>query len=109
MKLVLTIVHADDAGDLASRLSEAGYGVTRIKSLGGFLRRQNATFLVGVPDHHLEDVIQTIRERCHTRTESMSPVPPMIEPGEVYLPYPLEVEIGGATIFVLNVERFERL
>jgi uncharacterized protein YaaQ len=109
VKLVLTIVHGDDAGDLASCLADAGFGVTRIKSLGGFLKRQNATFLIGVPDHQLDLVIQTIRDRCHTRTESVSPVPPMVEPGEVYLPYPLEVEVGGATVFVLNVERFERL
>lgn len=109
MKLLLTIVHADDAGDLSSRLSEAGFGVTRIKSAGGFLKRQNATFVVGVPDHELEGVMSIIRDQCHVRTESVNPVPPMVEPGEVYLPYPVEVEVGGATVFVLNVERFERL
>jgi len=90
-------------------LSEAGFGVTRIKSVGGFLKRQNATFLIGVPDNRLDEVIQLIREQCHTRTESVSPVPPLVEPGEVYLPYPVEVEVGGATVFVLNVERLERL
>jgi uncharacterized protein YaaQ len=109
MKLVLTIVHHDDAGSLASTLAESGVGVTRIKSIGGFLKRQNATFLIGVPDHQLDEVIQIIREQCHTRSESVSPVPPMVEPGEVYLPYPVEVEVGGATVFVLNVERLERL
>ncbi len=109
MKLVLTIVHADDAAELATRLSEEGFGVTRIKSIGGFLKRQNATFLMGVPDHQVDVVTQIIRERCQTRTETVSPVPPMVEPGEVYLPYPVEVEVGGATVFVLNVERFERL
>jgi uncharacterized protein YaaQ len=109
MKLVLTIVHSDDAADLASTLSDAGFGVTRIKSVGGFLKRQNATFLIGVPDHKLDGVINLIKEQCHTRTESVSPVPPLVEPGEVYLPYPVEVEVGGATVFVLNVERLERL
>jgi uncharacterized protein YaaQ len=109
MKLVLTIVHSDDAGDLSSRLSDDGFGVTRIKSVGGFLRRQNATFVVGVPDHKVDAVLEIIRDQCQTRTESVSPVPPMVEPGEVYLPYPVEVEVGGATVFVLNVEQFERL
>jgi uncharacterized protein YaaQ len=109
MKLVLAIVNADDAGELASRLADEGYRATRIKSTGSFLRRQNATFLIGVADSDLEDVLQIIREHCHTRTESVSPIPPLIEPGEVYLPYPLEVEVGGATIFVLDVARFERL
>jgi uncharacterized protein YaaQ len=109
MKLVLTIVHGDDASDLASRLSEGGFGVTRIKSIGGFLKRQNATFFIGVPDAKLDEVIQIIREQCHIRTESVSPVPPLVEPSEVYLPFPIEVEVGGATVFVLNVERLERL
>ncbi len=109
MKLVVAVVHADDAGDLAGRLSEGGFGVTRIKSIGGFLRRQNHTFLIGVTDHQLEEVLGVIRERCHKRTEDVSPVPPLVEPGEVYLPYPLEVEVGGATVFVLSVDRFERL
>jgi len=109
VKLVVTVVHADDAGDLASRLSEGGFGVTRIKSVGGFLRRQNHTFLIGVTDHQLEEVLDIIRERCHKRTENVSPVPPLVEPGEVYLPYPLEVEVGGATVFVLHVDRFERM
>ncbi|HZT96333.1 MAG TPA: cyclic-di-AMP receptor [Chloroflexota bacterium] len=109
MKLVLTIVHADDASELSSQLAEAGFGVTRIKSLGGFLKKHNATFLMGVTDHQLETVLQIIRDRCHVRTEAVSPVPPLVEPGEVFLPYPVEVEVGGATVFVLNVERFERL
>lgn len=109
MKLVLTVVHSDDAGGLASQLSEAGFGVTRVKSAGGFLKRQNATFLVGVADHELETLLATVREQCHKRTESVSPIPPMAEPGEVFLPYPVEVEVGGATVFVLNVERFERV
>jgi len=109
LKLVLTIVHGEDAGELATCMSEAGFGVTRIKSIGGFLKSQNATFVIGVHDHELDQLLQIIRDRCHKRTESVSPVPPLVEPGEVYLPYPLEVEVGGATVFVLNVERFERL
>ncbi len=109
MKLVLTIVHADDASDLSSRLAEGGFGVTRIKSIGGFLRRHNATFLIGVSDQQLASVLDIIRDKCHTRNEAVSPVPPLVEPGEVYLPYPLEVEVGGATVFVLNVDQFERI
>jgi uncharacterized protein YaaQ len=36
-------------------------------------------------------------------------MPPIMEPGEFFLPYPLEVEVGGATVFVVAVERTERL
>jgi uncharacterized protein YaaQ len=53
-------------------------------------------------------VIDIIRDKCQSRTEQVSPLPPVVEPGEVYMPYPMEVEVGGATIFVLDVERFEK-
>lgn len=108
MKMVVAIVHADDAHALVRSLSEAGYGVTQAKSAGGFLRKQNATIFAGVPDRDVDRVIDIIREKCRSRTEQVSPLPPVVEPGEVYMPYPMEVEVGGATVFVLDVERFEK-
>lgn len=108
MKLVIAIVHADDAPGLVKSLSRAGHGVTHVKSAGGFLRKQNSTIMAGVPERDVERVIEIIRDQCHARTEHVSPLPPVVEPGEVYMPYPMEVEVGGATIFVLDVERFER-
>lgn len=108
MKLVIAIVHIDDASAVSKALSQAGFGVTYMKSAGGFLRKQNATVMAGVPDRDVERVIEVIRERCHSRTEQVSPLPPVVEPGEVYMPYPVEVEVGGATIFVLTVDRFEK-
>lgn len=108
MKLVVAIVHVDDASGLTKALSQSGYGVTHMKSAGGFLRRQNATVFAGVPDKDVESVMQIIRDRCHSRVEQVSPLPPVVEPGEVYMPYPIEVEVGGATVFILNVDRFEK-
>jgi uncharacterized protein YaaQ len=108
MKLVMAIVHIDDASPVVKALSRAGYGVTHTKSAGGFLRRQNATVFAGVPDRDVDRVIEIVREHCRTRTEQVNPLPPVVEPGEIYMPYPMEVEVGGATIFVLDVERFEK-
>jgi uncharacterized protein YaaQ len=65
--------------------------------------------LLGVDDEVVEEVLGIIRENCHSRTQLVNPMPPILEPGEFFLPYPLEVEVGGATVFVLPVERFERL
>lgn len=108
MKMVMAIVHVDDAPGLTKALSRAGYGVTHFKSAGGFLRKQNATVFAGVPDRDVDRVMEIIHRHCHARTEQVSPLPPVVEPGEVYMPYPMEVEVGGATIFVLNVDRFEK-
>ena len=108
MKMVVAIVHVDDAQGLTKALSQAGYGVTHVKSAGGFLRKQNSTVLAGVPDRDVERVVDIIRRRCHSRTEQVSPLPPVVEPGEVYMPYPMEVAVGGATVFMLDVARFEK-
>jgi uncharacterized protein YaaQ len=109
MKLVLAVVQAEDAGGLLTRLTERGFRATRIKTAGGFLRETNATLFLGVEDDQVETALRVIRENCVTRRQHINPVPPVLESGELFLPYPIEVEVGGATIFVLDVARFERV
>jgi uncharacterized protein YaaQ len=104
VKLVVAVVHHEDAGPLVDRLLERDLRATRLHSSGGFLRQSNATIMLGV-----EEILGVIRETCTSRTQVVNPMPPIMEPGEFFLPYPLEVEVGGATVFVLPVERFERL
>jgi len=109
VKLIVAIVHNEDAGALVDALLEREYRTTRLQSSGGFLKQSNATIIVGVDDTKVEDVMAIVRENCTSRTQIVNPMPPIMEPGEFFLPYPLEVEVGGATIFVLPVERSERL
>ena len=90
-------------------LGDAGYRSTRFKSVGGFLKEGNSTILLGIEDQAVDEVLELIQENCHTRTEYVNPIPPIVEPGEFYMPYPVEVQVGGATVFVQTVERFERL
>jgi len=109
VKLVVAIVNPEDAGSLVDALLEREYRATRLHSSGGFLKQSNATVILGVDDDAVDGVLGIIRENCHSRTQLVNPMPPILEPGEFFLPYPLEVEVGGATVFVLPVERFERL
>ena len=109
MKLVVAIVHNEDAGALVDALLEREFRATRLHSSGGFLKQSNATVIVGAEDAQVDDVIDIVRENCNARTQVVNPMPPIMEPGEFFMPYPLEVEVGGATVFVLPVERFERL
>ena len=109
MKLIFAIVHNEDAGALVDALLEHEYRTTRLQSSGGFLKQSNATIIVGVEDDKVADVMAIVRETCTSRTQIVNPMPPIMEPGEFFLPYPLEVEVGGATVFVLPVERSERL
>jgi len=108
MKLVLAIVHSDDAAGLTDALKQAGLQSTKISTTGGFLREGNATILIGVEDGQVGPVLNIIRDNCQTRTQYVNPLPPVMEPGELYMPNPVEVEVGGATVFVLNIERSER-
>lgn len=109
MKLVVAVVQSEDANGLLSQLSNRGFRATRIKTVGGFLREANATVFVGVEEEDVDLVLQTIREACTTRQQQITAIPAVMEPGEFFLPYPVEVEVGGATIFVVPVDRFERV
>ena len=109
MKLVVAIVHHEDAGALVDALLDREFRATKLSSSGGFLKQSNATVILGVEDAQVDDVLVIVRETCHARTQVVNPMPPIMEPGEFFMPYPLEVEVGGATVFVLPVERFERI
>jgi uncharacterized protein YaaQ len=108
MKLIMSIVHSDDQARLLDALTAAGYRATTIGTTGGFLRQGNATIFVGTGDENVPEVLQLIKENCRTRTQLISPLPPMIEFGETYMPAPVDVQVGGATVFVLDVDQFEQ-
>ena len=109
VKLVVAIVHNEDAGALVDALLEKHYRATRLHSSGGFLKQSNATIILGVEEPAVDEVMDIIAANCKARTQVVNPMPPIMEPGEFFMPYPLEVEVGGATVFVLPVERVERL
>ena len=109
MKLVVAIVQGEDAAQTVEALNGAGLHVTRLASSGGFLQQGNATLLIGAEDDRVDQVVALVRSTCRSRNRYLTPMPPMVEPGEVFMPFPVEVQVGGATIFVLDVERFERV
>ncbi len=108
MKLVIAIVQNDDAGQLTNALRDRNYAFTVTSTTGGFLREGNTTIFMGVEEPKLENLLQLIKKSCNTRTTFVNPLPPVMEPGELYLAQPVEVQVGGATIFVMDVERFEK-
>ncbi|MDQ7839677.1 MAG: cyclic-di-AMP receptor [bacterium] len=109
MKLVLVIAQEQDAGRLIDALTEVDVQATMLASTGGFLRAGNATILTGVDDGQVEAVLEVVRRVCQRREQLMTPIPPVVEPVDSYVTYPVKVEVGGAITFVLNVERMERV
>jgi uncharacterized protein YaaQ len=85
-----------------------GLPATKIASSGGFLRRGSATILSGVEDKDVDSVVDMTRQECRARKEFV-PVQNLPVLGEIgAASEPLEVRVGGATVFVLDVDRFER-
>ena len=107
MKLIIAIVSNDDSTAVNTNLTEHGYMVTRLATTGGFLSSGNTTLLIGCEDKEVERAIEIIGSESQRRKEA---VPTTISSDMSNLvSYPIEVEVGGATIFVLNVDEFKKL
>ena len=107
MKLIIAIVNRDDASAVTQALTKKGFSSTKLSTTGGFLMAGNMTLMIGTEDERVDDCIACISKCCKQRTE--------IVPGAASIglglesAMPIEVTVGGATVFVTNVERFEKL
>ena len=107
MKLVFAVIRDKDANEAISALNKGHIGVTKLSSTGGFLRDGNTTLMIGTEDDKVDECLALIASRAKQRKEV---VPSTASYGiGVTTAYPLEVTVGGATVFVTNVERFEKL
>lgn len=107
MKMLLAIINSDDAHSVMNHLMEDGFQITKLATTGGFLRAGNVTILVGLEDERLEGAMNIIRKYSNTRKQI---IPTTANLGVGFHPaMPVEVTVGGATVFVLNVEQFEKL
>ncbi len=107
MKLVIAIVQDEDAGRVVSALMDKGFGVTKLATTGGFLRAGNTTLISGVEDEKLDGALSIIERICKSREQITASATHMSGGASgVYVPYPIKVTVGGATVFVLEVEQF---
>jgi len=106
MKMVLAVINQDDAPNVMQNLIQDGFSITKLSTTGGFLRAGNVTILVGADDNKTQEVIEIIKTHSQRRKQF---VPPFLgnEMG-FFSSMPVEVAVGGATIFVLNIEQFEK-
>ena len=109
MKLIITIVHERDKQAVNDALLQAGHQFTIVASTGGFLRDGNTTLLIGAKDEVVEDVIGVIRGCCSAREQYVTqPAPDILGAGGGMMS-PVKVTVGGAIVFVVDVEKFERV
>ena len=111
MKLILAIVQDEDVSRLVNMLMKDGFSVTKLATTGGFLRAGNTTLLLGVDDDKLAKAMEIIEKVCRSR-KHMAAAPatlPGVPGSHDVSSYPLEVTVGGATVFVMQVEQFVKL
>lgn len=107
MKLLLAIVSNDDASSVISSLNKKRFQTTKLATTGGFLSKGNTTIILGVEDDKVEEAISIIGEESKSR-EEVIPNTQGFETAEI-INTPIKVKVGGATIFVLNVDQFKKL
>lgn len=111
MKLIFAVMRDKDANSAIEGLAQARIGVTKLASTGGFLRDGNTTLMIGAENAQVEQVLDILRENCAKRTET-----------EIIAPHgtggvpawnlgctPIKIEVGGATVFILEMEQFIKL
>ena len=107
MKLVMAIMSKDDASVVMEALTEEGFQVTRMASTGGFLKSGNTTLIIGVEDNKVNKVIDIVSRYSSKRKQLVTNTVPTYF--ESMSRTPFEVTVGGAIIFVLDVDRFEKV
>ena len=106
MKLILAVVQDQDSNKLSIELVKANFRSTKLATTGGFLKAGNTTFMVGVEDDQVEEVLTIIKNSCKSREQLINSISPMAANIENFIPHPVEVNVGGATVFVLPIEQF---
>lgn len=108
MKLIICIVQDQDSSNLIEDLTEENFRVTKLSSTGGFLKAGNTTLLIGVEDVEVEGALDIVKKNSKTR-EITTSLLTVTMPGDTYIPYPLDVQVGGATVFILDVESYIKI
>jgi uncharacterized protein YaaQ len=108
MRLVIAMVQDQDVSKLLETLTENNYSATKLASTGGFLRQGNTTLLIGVDQDKVDEVMGLIKNACQTRSQLVNSMALIGRSMNSYIPEPVEVQVGGATVFVINVENFAK-
>lgn len=110
MKLIYAIVRYDNEDEVINALTKKHYSVTKLATTGGFLKKGNTTLLIGTDAENVPDVIDVIKHECGKRQKITINMPYISGAAMMNCAtMPMSVEVGGATIFVIDVEHFEKI
>lgn len=106
MKMIVAIVQDKDKNRLTDALAQEKFQATKLSTTGGFLKEGNTTLMIGCDDERVDQALEIIRDNCSHRDQMVAPISPMGGNADSYIPRPIKVEVGGATVFVMPVESF---
>ena len=106
MKLIMAVVQDKDSTLLSDELVDANIRATKLSSSGGFLRSGNTTFMIGIEDDRVEEVLNIIKVNCESREQYMTSPVSLDVSLDSTIHYPMQVHVGGATVFVMPVESY---
>lgn len=107
MKLIVAIINNDDSHKVLDEISRAGLYATKLSTSGGFMRAGNLTLLMGVEEQRLEEALDILRNNCSKREEITTALPSYS--AEMMNSVPVKITVGGATVFILDVEQFHKM
>ncbi|MEH7226366.1 cyclic-di-AMP receptor [Bacillus sp. JJ1566] len=107
MKLIIAIVQDQDSQAMTKVFIKHNIRATKLSSTGGFLRTGNTTFLIGIEEDQVDEVLRLIEQTGKTRERDIPPISPLGGSPENFLPGQRAL-VGGATVFVLPIEQFYR-
>ena len=103
--LMAAVIQEPDLENALASLSTLGFSVARLSSTGGFLSRRNITLLIGVQEGREEAAVKALQNSCQRRVEFLSS--PLRGGTSMPMPMPTKVTVGGATVFVFEVESYD--
>jgi uncharacterized protein YaaQ len=103
-RMMTAVVQEQDVENAIQSLTRLGISLTRLPSTGGFLGRRNATLLVGMNHTQEQMAVQALSKSCRKRVEYVATP---LEGSPLPFPSPTPITVGGATIFLFDVERYE--
>jgi len=108
MKLLISIVNKDDTSKVSDALMNSGFIITRLATTGGFLKAGNTTMILGVEDERIDEALNIIKKNSKKRVmETTLATPEFVS--EIFMPKTTQIVVGGATVFVLDVDKFYKM
>ena len=109
MKLIYAIIRYDNEDDVTTSLTKHKFSVTRLSTTGGFLKKGNTTLMIVTEEARVDKRSILLKRSAATTRRSRSYAVCIRFLHGPCATMPMSVDVGGATIFVVDVERYEKI